>query len=113
MQPGLIPSDREKLIVRRVLLAILVALTVFACLVVIAPFLSTIAWAAILAYSSWPLYRRFRSLFGKWTATAAFAMTSVLTCVVVLPLLWMLALVGQELMAAYRGMSHLSAEGSY
>ena len=31
----------------------------------------------------------------------------------VLPILWMLALVGQELMAAYRGLAHLSAEGSY
>ena len=113
MQPGFIPSDRENLVIRRVLLAILVAVTLFACLVVIAPFLSPIAWAAILAYSSWPLYRRFRSPFGKWSATAALAMTALLTCAVVLPVLWMLALFGQELMAAYRALADLPAEGSY
>jgi predicted PurR-regulated permease PerM len=113
MQLGLTPSDRENWVVRRVLLAILLAATLFACLLVIAPFLSPIAWAAILGYSSWPLYRRFRSLFGKWRATAAFSMTTLLTCAVVLPVLFMFALVGQELMGAYRALVDLSAEGLY
>jgi len=113
MRPVLIPSDREIQIVRRVLLAIMVAVTGLACLVVIAPFLSPIAWAAILAYASWPLYRRFRPLFGKWRATAAFAMTVLLTCAVVLPVLWMLTLFGQELLGAYRGIADLSTSSSY
>src|ERR1022692_1188717 len=113
MQPVLIPSDRESLVGRRVLLAIVVGGMGFACLTVITPFLSPIAWAAILAYSSWPLYRRFRPLFGKWGATAALAMTVLLTCAVVLPVLWMLVLFGQELMAAYRALADLSDQGSY
>jgi len=113
MQLGLTPSDHENWFIRRVLLAMLVTATLFACLVVIAPFLSPIAWAAILAYSSWPLYRRFRSLFGKWTSTAAFAMATLLTCAVVLPMLWMFALVGRELMVAYRALADLAAGGSY
>lgn len=100
MQPALLPPDRASSIVRRLLLAIVVAATAFACLEVLAPFLSPLAWAAILAYSSWPLYRRMRPLFGRWNATAAFAMTSLLTCAVVLPVLWMLVLFGQELMLA-------------
>ena len=85
----------------------------FACLKVLAPFLSSLAWAGILAYSSWPLYRRFRPLFGKWNATAAFAMTSLLMCAVVLPVLSMLVLIRQELMVAYRTLADLSAQGPY
>jgi predicted PurR-regulated permease PerM len=113
MQPVLIPSARESSIGRRVLLAIVVGVTGIACLVVIAPFLSPIAWAAILAYSSWPLYQRIRPLFGKLSATAAFAMTALLTCAVVVPVLWMLVLFGQELMVAYRALADLSAQGPY
>jgi len=113
MQPVLIPPDRESLVVRRALLAMMVAVTGFACVVVIAPFLSPIAWAAILAYSSWPLYGRFRRLFGKWGTTAAFTMTALLTCAVVLPVLWMLTLFGQELLVAYRALADLSANGPY
>jgi predicted PurR-regulated permease PerM len=113
MQPVLIPSDRESSIGRRVLLAIVVGVTVIACLAVIAPFLSPIAWAAILVYSSWPLYQRIRPLFGKLRATAAFAMTALLTCAVVVPVLWMLVLFGQELMVAYRAVTELSAQGPY
>jgi predicted PurR-regulated permease PerM len=30
----------------------------FACLAILRPFLALITWAAILAYVSWPLYRR-------------------------------------------------------
>ncbi|MGC2030627.1 MAG: AI-2E family transporter [Steroidobacteraceae bacterium] len=113
MQPVLIPSDRESSNGRRVLLAIVGGVTGIACLVVIAPFLSPIAWAAILAYSSWPLYQRIRPLFRKLRATAAFVMTALLTCAVVVPVLWMLVLFGQELMVAYRALADLSAQGPY
>ena len=113
MQTQLIPSGAESGIGRRVLLAIAVGGMGLACLTVMAPFLSPVAWAAILAYSSWPLYRRFRPLFGKWGATAALSMTVLLTCAVVLPVLWMLVVFGQDLMAAYRALTDLSDQGTY
>jgi len=113
MQQAPIPSAHESSIGRRVLLGILVGATGLACLDVLLPFLAPIAWAAILAYSSWPLYQRLRTLFGRFHTTAALAMTVLLTCAVVLPVLWMLVLVGEEMMVAYRALADLSAHGPY
>jgi predicted PurR-regulated permease PerM len=113
MQSRLTPSAGEGSIGRRLLLAMVVGATGIACLAILSPFLSSIAWAAILAYSSWPLYRRIRPLFGKWNATAAFAMTVLFTCAVVAPLLWMLLLFGQELIVAYRALAESSTHGPY
>lgn len=113
MESVLTPSTQVSSTARRVLLALVVGVTGIACLVVLSPFLSPITWAAILAYSSWPLYRRIRPIFGKWRATAAFAMTALLTCAVVVPLLWMLVLFGQELRVAYRALADSSTRGPY
>lgn len=113
MEPLLTSANGNSTTGRRVLLAIVAAVTGIACLVIVSPFLSPIAWAAILAYSTWPLYRRIRPIFGRWSRTAAFAMTSLLAAVVVVPLLWVLVLFGQELMIAYRALGALSAQGPY
>ncbi len=113
MQLVPVPADRDTLVVRRILLAGAVTVTGIACLVVLAPFLSPIAWAAILAYSSWPLYGRLRPLFGTRSTSAALAMTSLVTLAVVLPLLWMIALFGQELLLAGREIIGLWSNGSY
>ena len=98
---------------RSLLLAALVGITAAACLVVIGPFVAPIAWAAILAYASWPLYRRFRSLFGRWDIAAAGAMTAILTCAVVLPVLWMAGLFAQELLLAYQALAEVLVRGAY
>ncbi len=95
--------------VRRVSLIILVIGVVCACIAILRPFLSVIAWAAILAYVSWPLYRWVRRPFGRNQSAAAFLMTAILTCIVILPMLWLAALVSAELIAAHRTFaSHLA-----
>ena len=48
--------------VRPLLLAILLVGLALLCLMILAPFIAPIVWAAILAYASWPLYRRLRRM---------------------------------------------------
>jgi predicted PurR-regulated permease PerM len=91
------------------LLLLAIALGV-ACLAVLWPFASVIAWSAILAYVSWPLYRVLRRPFGRFRSVAAFCMTLVLMCAVILPALWLFVLVAGELVSAYRSLEALLAE---
>ncbi|HWG68223.1 MAG TPA: AI-2E family transporter [Steroidobacteraceae bacterium] len=81
-----------------------------ACLAVLWPFASVITWSAILAYVSWPLYRVLRRPFGRFQGAAAFCMTLMLTCAVILPALWLFVLIAGELVSAYRSLEVLLAE---
>src|SRR5579864_4582452 len=87
---------------KRILFAGLLGLLLIACLVVLRPFLAPILWAAILAYVTWPIYRRARIPFGRLAGTAAFLMTLLVSCAVVLPVIWLLVLLQDEFVHAYR-----------
>jgi predicted PurR-regulated permease PerM len=97
--------------VRPLLLAILLAGLVLLCLMILAPFITPIVWAAILAYASWPLYRRLRRLLHGYRTVAALLMTLILGCAVVLPVLWILVLVQGELITAYQILTKYLAQG--
>ncbi len=55
------------------------------CLYVMRPFVSAILWAAILSFSSWPLYRRLLTFVGERNNLAALLMTIGLMLVILLP----------------------------
>jgi hypothetical protein len=74
--------------VRPLLLALLLTGLALLCLMILAPFITPIVWAAILAYASWPLYRRLRRLLHGYRTVAALLMTLMLGCAVVVPVLW-------------------------
>ena len=97
--------------VRPLLLAILLAGLVLLCLMILAPFITPIVWAAILAYASWPLHRRVRRLLHGYRTVAALLMTLILGCAVVLPVLWILVLVQGELITAYQILTKYLAQG--
>jgi predicted PurR-regulated permease PerM len=97
--------------VRPLLLAILLAGLALLCLMILAPFITPIVWAAILAYASWPLYRRLRRLLHGYRTVAALLMTLILGCAVVLPVLWILVLVQGELITAYQILTKYLAQG--
>jgi predicted PurR-regulated permease PerM len=61
------------------------ALLLAAAYVVLRPFLVPIAWAAILAYATWPVYRRIRGGLGGRARWAALAMTVLVILAVALP----------------------------
>ncbi len=103
------PSATPQL--RRILLWTLLGLLGAACLFVLRPFLAPVVWAAILAYASWPLYRQLRSVLARFNTFAAVLMTLLMTCAVVLPVLWLLVLVQSELLNAYRALAGYLTQG--
>jgi len=61
------------------------ALLIVAGLAILRPFLIPIAWAAILAMASWPIFRALESRLRGWTRVAAIVITLFMVVVVVGP----------------------------
>lgn len=55
------------------------------CLFVMAPFVSALLWAAVLAFSSWPLYQRLLAAVGNRRTLAALLMTLGLMLIILFP----------------------------
>jgi predicted PurR-regulated permease PerM len=98
---------------RRLLLAILLVGLGLLCLLILWPFVTPIVWAAILAYASWPLYRRLRRWMHRQHTLPALLMTLLLGCAVIVPVLWIMVLVQRELIVAYQTLSKYLAEGPH
>jgi predicted PurR-regulated permease PerM len=96
---------------RRTLTALLLGMLAAACVLILRPFFSPIIWATILAYASWPVYRRLRALLYGSNTSAALLMTVLITCAVVAPVIWLLFLVQAELLGAYRALSAYLMQG--
>jgi predicted PurR-regulated permease PerM len=94
------PSATRSL--RRPLFGLLAASLGGLCLWVLAPFLAPIAWAAILAYVSWPAYGAVRRLFGRSPSVSALVMVLLVACVFLIPLLWLAYLLRNELTGSFR-----------
>jgi predicted PurR-regulated permease PerM len=99
--------------VRPLALAILLAGLALLCLLILAPFITPIVWAAILAYASWPVFVQLRRLLHGYRTLAALLMTLALGGAVVLPVLWILVLVQGELITAYQMLSKYLAQGQH
>ena len=65
--------------------AILLALVLGGCLLVMRPFASALLWAGVLSFSSWPLYRRLLKILGGRRTLAAGLMTLAMILVMLLP----------------------------
>jgi predicted PurR-regulated permease PerM len=65
----------------------LIALIGAGCLLVLAPFVTAILWAAIICFATWPLYARIERLCRHRRTLAAFVMTTLVVVVMVLPFL--------------------------
>lgn len=63
----------------------LVALIVVGCGFVLKPFVTSILWAAILCYTTWPLFGRLERICGSRRNAAAGIMTILITVVMVVP----------------------------
>lgn len=98
---------------KRLLLGILLGGLAAGCFVVLRPFAAPIIWAAVLAYVTWPLYRRVRTPLGSFHTTAACLMTLLVSCVVVVPVLWLLVLVQDEFFNAFRLFNAFLAQGPH
>ncbi|MHC6226473.1 AI-2E family transporter [Pseudomonas sp. X10] len=76
--------NNDRLLVQIILLALLGA-----GLWVMAPFISALLWAAILAFASWPLMRLLTRLLRGRESLAAGLLTGVWMLLVALPLVWL------------------------
>ncbi|MCQ4347354.1 AI-2E family transporter [Pseudomonas stutzeri] len=76
--------EHDRLLVQILMLGLLAA-----CLLVLAPFWSALFWAAVLAFSSWPLMRGLTRLLGGRTSMAAGLLTLVWMLLVAVPLIWL------------------------
>lgn len=79
--------------------------------VVLRPFLIPVVWAGILAYVTWPLYRRLRQTLYSRATPAALLATGLLAAVFVLPALGLALQLQDELATAYQAISTRIKEG--
>ena len=68
----------------RIMMGLLLGGVATGCVVVLYPFFSAILWAAILVFTTWPVYSRLRARTGRFTA--AILMMAVTAVLVVLPI---------------------------
>lgn len=71
----------------------IVAMTIF----IVHRFIPSIIWAAIIVIATYPLYKRWRRLFGKKINLSAFLFTCILGLLLLLPLSWLVSILVTEL----------------
>ncbi|MBP6850666.1 MAG: AI-2E family transporter [Rhodoferax sp.] len=96
---------------RRLILALLLGGLLVLAYSVLHLFLVPIAWAAIMAYATWPLNMRLRRALGGRATLGAAVMTLLLTLAIALPLLWLISVLRTELGSAYAAVAAYLAQG--
>lgn len=91
---------------RRIMLGVFLAGLVAAVYAVLRPFLVSVAWAAILAYISWPGYVLLNRRLHKRPNLAALIMTALVAVVLIVPILGFVVLLQGEFMEGV----HLAAD---
>jgi len=86
---------------RRVILAVFLGGLLLLSYQVLHHFFVPVAWAGILAFVTWPLYRRLKRLAPELPSLTAAAMTVGLAAAFVAPALWLIAVLRTEVVAAY------------
>jgi predicted PurR-regulated permease PerM len=74
------------MIAERVLMALLLGGVAVGCTLVLYPFLSAILWAAILTFTTWPLYEWARQTLHLGRTATAGVMVALIAIIIVLPL---------------------------
>ena len=96
---------------RRITLGLLLGGLLLLAYSVLHLFLVPMAWAAIVAYSTWPMYLRLRHLLGERATLSAALMSLLLMVSFVVPLLWLVSVMRTEIAAAYAAVAAYLAQG--
>ena len=91
---------------RRIMLGVFLFGLVAAVYAVLSPFLASVAWAAILAFISWPAYVLLNRRLGKRPNLAALIMTLLVAVTLIVPILGFVVLLQGEFMQGV----HLAAD---
>jgi predicted PurR-regulated permease PerM len=97
--------------IRLIIPGLLLAGVLVLAYLVLENFLVPLAWAAILAYVTWPLYRRLRTTLNGNASASALLMTGILIAALAAPVFWLATALRVELAAAYQFLSAQLAEG--
>lgn len=99
-------------VVRRVILGFLLGGLLLLSYAVLHMFIVPVAWAVILAFATWPVYRRLRRALRGYPTLSALLMTLLLSAAFVLPALWMGMLLRTEVGVAIGAVTAQIREGS-
>ena len=80
--------------------------------IVLQPFIVPVAWAMIIAYATWPLFLLIRKYIHQSKTLSALLMTLLLTTAFVLPTLWMLSLLKNEVSLVFAELSSRLTQAS-
>lgn len=80
-------------------------------LYIIHRFIPPLIWASIISISTYPLYRRWRNLFGRWHNLSAFLFTFILMTIVLLPLSWLVSVLVKEFQTFLAYVHHINRSG--
>ncbi len=109
------PSPMEDFVsapwLRRLIIVVLLAGIVLLGFRVLEPFIVPLVWAGILAFVSWPAYRRLVRLCRGRALPAALLMTLAVSVAVVAPLAWVAAVLRVELIHAWHETQEVLAGG--
>jgi predicted PurR-regulated permease PerM len=96
---------------RRLIVLVLLAGLVVLSVAVLQPFIIPVLWAGIIAYVTWPAYRRVLRFCRGRRSLAALLMTLAITASFILPTVWLVMMLRVELLAAYRDIVAQLAQG--
>lgn len=105
------PLDLTSPLLRRAVPLAFLALVIGLTLWVLSPFFIALAWAGILAYVTWPLYRRLRHRLSGRDTLAAVLMTLLVTVTLLAPLTWVILAVAGDVASASAFVRRTAAEG--
>jgi predicted PurR-regulated permease PerM len=85
----------------------IIALTLF----IVHKFIPSMIWAAIIVVATYPLYRRWRMIFGKNHNVSALVFTTIMALVFLLPLSWLVGILVKELQIFINFLQKVNTEG--
>ncbi len=104
-------NNVDSVLTQRVLLAAFFFSLLIISYRVLYPFFAPIAWAIILTYVTWPIYRLLRDWLGQQAAVSALLMTLFLCAFFVIPIIWLITLLHTELPSVYQAVANYLAQG--
>lgn len=74
-------------------------------------FIAPMIWAAIIAIATFPLYQRFEKRFNGYKNASAFLFTVILSCLIILPICWLITVLIKEFHLFVTYLIHLNLHG--
>lgn len=81
---------------RELISILLTVLIVLMSLFIVNRFIPSLVWAAIISIATYPIYERFRKVFGSWDNVSAFIFTVILLFILLIPLSWFITILIKE-----------------